>query len=96
MGLKPLFAKGFYGVIILSTLIGMGLGFTSLSPIKALYWCAILNGVIAVPVMIVMVFMASNRKIMGDLIIRGGLKLFGWGAVIVMTIAVLAMFLSML
>ena len=96
MELKPLFAKGFYSIIILSTLIGMGLGFSTLSPIKALYWCAIVNGVIAVPIMTMMMFIASNTQIMGNLIVKDKLKLFGWVATLVMAIVVLAMFITMI
>ena len=91
----PSQAKKFYGIIAVSTLAGIGLGFTPIDPIKALYWSAVINGVISVPIMAVMMLMAANKAIMGRFVIRTRLTLLGWGATLVMTAAVGAMFWEM-
>ena len=89
-------AKKFYAIIAISTLAGIVLGFTAIDPIKALYWSAVINGVISVPIMAVMMLMASRSAIMGKFVIRARLKILGWGATGVMSAAVLAMFWMML
>ena len=93
--LKPKMAKGFYGIIALSTLIGVGLCFTSIDPIKALYWSAVINGVISVPIMVVMMLMAVRPDVMGRFVISFRLKVLGWVCTAVMAIAVIAMFWSL-
>jgi NRAMP (natural resistance-associated macrophage protein)-like metal ion transporter len=92
---KPSMAKRFYGIITVATLIGVALCFTPIDPIKALYWSAVINGVISVPIMIVMMLMASRKDIMGDFVISPRLKLLGWGGTLVMAVAVATMFWSM-
>lgn len=89
--LQPLMAKRFYSIIVISTLIGIGLGFTSIDPIKALYMSAVINGVISVPIMAVMMLMAVKPEIMGSFIIHRNLKVLGWAAVLMMALAVLGM-----
>ncbi|MDA8329077.1 MAG: divalent metal cation transporter [Betaproteobacteria bacterium] len=93
--LKPNQARGFYGMISISTLIGVGICFTHIDPIKALYWSAVINGVISVPMMVVMMLMASRTDIMGQFVISCGLKRLGWAGTGIMAIAVAAMFWSM-
>jgi len=85
-------ARKFYAIIIVSTLAGIGINFAPVDPIKALYWSAVLNGVIAVPVMVIMMAVASSTKIMGELKISGRLRVLGWICTGVMAVAVLAMF----
>ncbi|MES2160793.1 MAG: divalent metal cation transporter [Pseudomonadota bacterium] len=89
-------AKGFYGIIAVSTIVGILLGFTSIDPIKALYWSAVINGVISVPIMVVMMLMAGRAAIMGRFVIGRRLRILGWGATAAMALAVLAMFWTML
>jgi Mn2+/Fe2+ NRAMP family transporter len=93
--LKPRVAKGFYGIIAISTVIGVGLCFTPIDPIKALYWSAVINGVISVPIMAVMLLMAVRPDIMGQFVISFRLKALGWLCTAVMAIAVAAMFWSL-
>ena len=93
--LQPRQAKGFYSIIALSTVLGLLMGFLPIDPIKALYWSAVINGVIAVPIMAVMMLMVSNVKIMGQFAARARLRRVGWAATVVMAIAVAAMFLTM-
>ena len=90
----PMRAKRFYGIIAISTLIGIALGFTELDPIKALYWSAVINGVISVPIMAVMMLMAVRPQIMGQFVISTRLKVLGWLATLMMALAVAAMVLT--
>jgi Mn2+/Fe2+ NRAMP family transporter len=91
----PMMAKQFYGIIALSTFVGIALGFTTIDPIKALYWSAVINGVISVPIMVVMMLMAARKDIMGQFVITAKLKVLGWLATLMMALAVLAMSLTM-
>ena len=94
--LKPAMAKKFYAIIAISTLVGIALGFTPIDPIKALYWSAVINGIISVPIMAVMMLMAVRPEIMGKFTITRKLKILGWLATAVMATAVAAMFLTLL
>ncbi len=71
-------AKGFYGIIALATLVGVALDFTPIDPIKALFWSAVINGVVAVPIMAVMMRMAVRPEIMGAFTITPRLQRLGW------------------
>ncbi|KVE94671.1 divalent metal cation transporter [Burkholderia vietnamiensis] len=84
-------AKAFYATIAIATLIGMVINFTSINAIKALYWSAVLNGVIAVPVMVVMMLIASRTDIMGAFSVKGWLRALGWLATIVMFVIAVGM-----
>ncbi len=89
---KPGKAKLFYGTIVVATLIGMVLSFSSIDPIKMLFWSAVINGVIAVPLMVVIMFLASRRKVMGKFSISFRLRCLGWLATVVMAAAAVVMF----
>jgi Mn2+/Fe2+ NRAMP family transporter len=84
-------SEGFYGIITLATAIGIGIDFAPIDPIKALLWSAMLNGVVAVPIMAVMMRMAVRADIMGTFTITPKLQRLGWFATAVMAIAVVAM-----
>ena len=90
--LKPALAKEFYGVIALATLGGVALDFTALDPIKALFWSAVINGVLSVPVMVITMLMATNADVMGKFVIRRGLKTMGWCGTALMGAAVAIFF----
>jgi NRAMP (natural resistance-associated macrophage protein)-like metal ion transporter len=92
----PMMAKRFYGIIAISTLLGLALGFTAIDPIKALYWSAVINGVISVPIMVVIMLMAGRPEIMGQFTISKKLALLGWLATAMMGIAVAAMLVTLL
>jgi NRAMP (natural resistance-associated macrophage protein)-like metal ion transporter len=96
LDLTPLRGARFYGVIAVSTVIGVGLGFSPIDPIKALYWAAVVNGVISAPIMAAMMFMSVNPKVMGEFIIGSRLRVVGWVATAVMAAAVVVMFLQFL
>ena len=87
---KPREAKAFYGVIAVATLAGFALNLLAIDPMKALYWAAVVNGMLAPPLMIVTMLIARNREVMGDLVISKKLAFGGWISTLVMvTIAVL-------
>ena len=93
--LAPRLAKRFYGIIVLATVVGLGLGFTSIDPIKALFWSAVINGVTSVPIMVLVMKMAAHPGVMGELTIAGSVRVVGWIATGVMGVAVAAMFVLM-
>ncbi len=84
-------AKEFYAIIIVATLVGTGLDFTAINPMKALYWSAVINGVVAVPIMVAMMLLAANPQVMGALTVRRKTRFLGWGSVVVMGAAVFMM-----
>ncbi len=86
--------RGFYGVIAVATVGGVILCFTPMDPVKELFWSAVLNGVIAVPIMVVMMLIASNPRIMGVNVIGRRLRTLGWLATTAMAATVGAMLVS--
>jgi Mn2+/Fe2+ NRAMP family transporter len=88
--------KEFYAIISFATLGGVALNFTRINAIEALFWSAVINGVIAVPIMAVMMYLGAQPSVLGDFVIRKRLKRLGWLATAVMALAVLAMFVTML
>ena len=84
-------ALGFYGIIGIATIGGVALTFTHLDPVRALVWSAEINGIIAVPIMAVMMILASRQDVMGDFVIRPRLRRLGWAATGVMAVTVAAM-----
>ncbi|GAB3462970.1 divalent metal cation transporter [Massilia terrae] len=95
LDLKVVEAREFYGIIALATLGGILLDFAPLDPIKALVLSAQINGVIAVPIMTVMMMLAHNSKIMGQFTLSTRHTLIGWFGVAIMLVAVVAMFVTM-
>ena len=91
LGLQFVQARGFYAIVIVATILGVALNFTSIDPIKALFWSAVINGVIAVPIMAVMMLMAVRGDIMGPFVITRRLTVLGWLATAGMAVVVLAM-----
>ncbi|MBI2750795.1 MAG: Nramp family divalent metal transporter [Burkholderiales bacterium] len=84
-------AKGFYAIISVATIVGSALHFTPIDPMKALYWSAVINGVVAVPIMVAMMMLSSKQAVMGPLPVRRKTRFLGWGAVALMTVAVVMM-----
>ena len=95
LGLPLAEARGFYAIVTAATLIGVALDFTDIDPIKALVWSAIINGVIAVPIMAVMMRLAVMPDVMGPFVIKRRLRVLGWLATAVMAAAVVAMFATL-
>lgn len=91
---KPLRAKAFYGCIAIATLLGVLLNFSPIDPIKALFWSAVLNGLVAVPIMILMMILSSSKAVMGQFTIPIPLKAIGWLATAIMTLAAAGLFVT--
>ena len=87
----PWQATGFYAVIAIAVAIGVGMDYSGIDPIKALFWSAVINGVIAVPMMFAMMFVVSHKKLMGDFTAGPWLKALGWISTLVMLAAAVAM-----
>ena len=87
-------AREFYGIIAIATAGGVALNFTHLDPMRALLWSAEINGVIAVPIMVIMMLLASREDIMGRFVIRPRLRRLGWAATGVMAVIVAAMIVT--
>ena len=90
----PKEARAFYGTIAFATAIGVVINFIGVDPIKALFWTAVLNGVIAVPLMVVTMLMALSSRVMGRFTLPRSLAAMGWLATAVMALIVIAMFLT--
>ena len=84
-------AKRFYAIIAIATIVGTGLDFTPIDPMKALYWSAVINGVVAVPIMAGLMLLVSKKEVMGAFTSGVKTRWFGWGGVGVMGFAVLMM-----
>ena len=85
-------ARAFYGVIAASVIIGLGMQYSPISPMKALFWSAVINGIVAVPLMVVILLLASRTSVMGDYRATRSLLVMGWIATGVMAAAAIAMF----
>jgi NRAMP (natural resistance-associated macrophage protein)-like metal ion transporter len=88
----PLDARAFYGTIVIATLIGVAINFVGLDPVKALFYAAVINGVVSVPLMVMIMMMATAPKVMGRFTLPLGLRLMGWLCTGVMAVAVGIMF----
>jgi Mn2+/Fe2+ NRAMP family transporter len=83
--------RGFYSIIALATLGGVALSLTPSDAVTELFWSAVLNGVIAVPIMVVMMLLAGRKDIMGAHTVNGRLRWLGWLSTVVMGTTVLGM-----
>ncbi|MDQ2859014.1 MAG: divalent metal cation transporter [Candidatus Eremiobacteraeota bacterium] len=92
---QPSKAKGFYAAIALATGVGALLNFTPIDPVKALFWSAVINGVVAVPVMVMMMLLATRKDVMGSFVVSGPVRVTGWIATVVMALAAIGMFATM-
>ena len=88
---QPRQAVAFYSVLALSVLLGVVLNFTKLDPIKALYWSAVINGVLAAPVMVMLMVLVRRKKVMGHFTVQGGLYWLGWASTIAMALCIVGM-----
>jgi Mn2+/Fe2+ NRAMP family transporter len=88
---KPKHAKAFYATIAIATMVGVLMNFTPVNPIRALYWTAVVNGVVAVPVMAIMMLLTSDKRLMGRFPVTGLLRVMGWAATLVMAAAVVGL-----
>jgi Mn2+/Fe2+ NRAMP family transporter len=89
-------ARAFYATIALATALGVALNFTAINPLRALYWSAVLNGVVAVPLLAAVMFLATRAGVMGPLRLPAGVRVLGWAATAVMATSVAATALAWL
>jgi Mn2+/Fe2+ NRAMP family transporter len=92
--LKPREAAGFDAVIALSVLAALAIDMAGIDPMQALFWTAVANGLVAVPVMVAIMLLASRRAVMGQFRAAGAQAVLGWGAVVLMAGAAAAMLIS--
>src|SRR6202023_13341 len=88
---KPKKARGFYGVIAVSVLAGLVIQYSPISPMKALFWSAVINGVVAVPLMAVIILLVSRKSVMGACTAGRSIIVLGWIATVVMGAAAVRM-----
>jgi NRAMP (natural resistance-associated macrophage protein)-like metal ion transporter len=88
---KPKEAIAFYVVLGISGLLGIALDFAPLDPIKALYWSAVINGILAAPVMVVVMMLVGRQNVMGDFVVSGWLYWLGWVSTAAMALCIVGM-----
>jgi NRAMP (natural resistance-associated macrophage protein)-like metal ion transporter len=93
LGLTLAEARGFYSVLSVATVVGVAIDLTGVDSMKVLVWAAVINGVVAVPIMAVLMLLAVRPDVMGRFVITPRLTVLGWVAVAIMALAVAAMFI---
>ena len=88
-------AHGFYGVIIIATLVGLLINFIGIDPIVSLYYTAIINGIIAPPLIVMILFIANNKKIMGERTNSPFLNILGVLTVFIMGISAIILLFNL-
>jgi Mn2+/Fe2+ NRAMP family transporter len=88
-------AVGFYTIISAATVIGFALGFMPIDPIQLLVWTAVINGIVAVPIMAMMMLIVTNTSVMGRFVARPRLARTGWVATALMGLTVVALIVSL-
>jgi NRAMP (natural resistance-associated macrophage protein)-like metal ion transporter len=91
---EPFKARAFYATVVIATLAGVAISLSPLDPIKALFWSAVINGVVAVPVMVMMMLITSNAAIMRKFVVTGPRRAVGWLATAVMAVAAVGMIVT--
>jgi NRAMP (natural resistance-associated macrophage protein)-like metal ion transporter len=91
---KPGQAPKFYAVIVIATLIGLCLNFVGMNPIRALYWSAIINGIVAAPLMVLLMVMSANKSVVGTFGLTPYLRVTGWTATAIMLLASVGFLIS--
>jgi NRAMP (natural resistance-associated macrophage protein)-like metal ion transporter len=92
---KPKEAIAFYSILALSVALGVLINFTGIDPIKALYWSAVINGVLAAPVMVIMMLLVRSKAVMGDLVVKGPVYWLGWISTVTMAFCIVGMIASL-
>jgi NRAMP (natural resistance-associated macrophage protein)-like metal ion transporter len=91
---RPHLARKFYSVLAVSVALGMALDFAGINAVKLLFWSAVVNGLLAPPLIVLLVLLTSDRDVMGEHVNPRILKWLGWLTAIVMTVAAIAMFVA--
>jgi len=95
LGLSLAEARGFYSILTAATVLGVAIDLTGVDSMKALLWAAMINGVVSVPIMVVMMLLVVDKRTMGPFVGSWRLRGLGWLATVVMAVAVGAMFVLM-
>ena len=95
LNIKPGLAGKFYSVIAAAIVVGLALDFAGLNAVKMLFWSAILNGLLAPPLVVIVVLLTSDRKVMGNRTNSRGMKLLGWTCAIIMSAAAIGLLISL-
>jgi Mn2+/Fe2+ NRAMP family transporter len=85
--------RGFYGIVAVSVLAGLVLQYSPISPMKALFWSAVINGIVAVPLMIAIIILVSRKSVMGAFTVSWPILILGWIATAIMGAAAILMFI---
>lgn len=88
-------ARGFYSVIAVCVLAALVIQFSPINPMRALFWSAVINGVVAVPLMIVLLLLVSRESVMGAFVAPRAIRWLGWGATLLMGAAAVVMIAAM-
>jgi NRAMP (natural resistance-associated macrophage protein)-like metal ion transporter len=91
LNVKPHLARKFYGVIAIAILIGLAFNFAGLDAVKMLFWSAILNGLLAPPLVIMVVLLTRDRRVMGNRVNSPGMQVLGWICALIMSAAAIAL-----
>lgn len=94
LDVKPYRAKQFYAVIAGATLIGMLINFLGINPISALFWTAVINGILAPPLLVIIMLITNNKAVMGERVNSWWLNVLGWLTTIAMAVAAIALLLT--
>jgi Mn2+/Fe2+ NRAMP family transporter len=92
---RPEDARGFYAIVAVATLVGVLAGFTPIPAFRLLFWAAVINGLVSVPIMVAMMLVVTNRRIMGRLALGRAGAMVGWLAAGLMALASLALVVSL-
>jgi Mn2+/Fe2+ NRAMP family transporter len=95
LNMKPRLAPRFYAVIGVSIIVGLVFDFAGMNAVKMLFWSAILNGLLAPPLVVMVVLLTSDRKVMGSKVNSWVMKALGWICALVMTVAAVALLISL-
>ena len=87
-------AKKFYSIIALSVLLALAIQYSPINPMKALFWSAVINGVVAVPLMAAIMVLSSKNSVMGSHTASWSMKIFGWAATSFMGLAAVYLFIA--
>jgi NRAMP (natural resistance-associated macrophage protein)-like metal ion transporter len=91
LNVKPQLARRFYAVLAIAILVGLALDFAGLNAVKMLFWSAVLNGLLAPPLVIMVVLLTSDRRVMGDRVNSRGMQTLGWTCALIMSAAAIAL-----
>jgi Mn2+/Fe2+ NRAMP family transporter len=95
LNLKPGLAWKFYAVIVTAIVVGLCFDFAGLNAVRMLFWSAILNGILAPPLVIMIVLLTSDRRVMGQRVNSFGMRLLGWTCAVIMSAAAIALLVSL-